>query len=232
MLWIIDPIFQTFLYGVFIAVLRGKSDSNFGVFVLIGITHWNFFNKTVKNAITAVKKNRVLLHNFKIPISTIILIPALTSIFQYAISSGLLIIMMFIFQVKISFYILFFPLYLALFLILTFSISLIMMHIGVYFSDIKILISMFFKILFFASGIIFPLDQIIGRMNLPDFFRYIFLYANPITFFITEMRKVLMYSEPPDYLISLLWVIAIILLTFFAVKLTSRYGKDYGKFVK
>ena len=55
--WILDPLLFMLVYMFISAVVFGKSEEYFPIFVFIGVSVWNFFNKCISQSVMIVKAN-------------------------------------------------------------------------------------------------------------------------------------------------------------------------------
>lgn len=86
----------------------------------------------------------------------------------------------------------FFPVVLLPLILFTMGLTWILAALGVYLRDIGQVTGIFSTVLLFMSPIFYPISV------LPPAYRP-FLYANPLTFIIEELRKVLMWGGLPDW---------------------------------
>lgn len=134
---VLDPLLFMLVYTFIALIVFKKSVEYFPVFVFIGLTCWNFFNKCVLGSVKVVKNNRQIVTKVYIPKFLLVVQKMLVNGFKMVISFGLVIIMMVIYQVPVTWKILyFFPLMLVL-VLLTFGISNIMLHFGVFVDDLQ-----------------------------------------------------------------------------------------------
>ena len=89
MWWILDPVLFMFVY-VFITVVVFKSTGKYlPVVVIIGLTVWNFFNKTVMISVKIVNAFRGIVSKIYIPKYMLILEKLYVNFFKMLISFGI-----------------------------------------------------------------------------------------------------------------------------------------------
>ena len=146
---------------------------------------------------------------------------------KFFISFSLVIICMFIYQVPISIYILYFvPIFIILFLV-TFGICSIFMHFGVFVEDLANLTNIALRLIFYASGIFFALDQ-----RVPEPYNELLIVLNPIAAIITEFRDVLLYQTPMNFNLMGAWFIIGIIIALIGIKTIYKYENTYVKVMK
>ena len=136
-IWLfLEPICFMLIY-TFIAIVVFKSSVEyFPIFVFIGLTVWNFFSKTLTSSVRLVVANRDIVTKVYIPKFVLLITRMCVNTVKFFISFSLVIICMIIYQVPISLNVLWFiPLYMVLYII-TFGISSIFMHFGVFVQDL------------------------------------------------------------------------------------------------
>ena len=100
--WILDPLLFMLVYTFIALIVFKKSVEYFPVFVFIGLTCWNFFNKCVLGSVKVVKNNRQIVTKVYIPKFLLVVQKMLVNGFKMVISFGLVIIMMVIYQVPVT----------------------------------------------------------------------------------------------------------------------------------
>ena len=65
--WILDPLCFMMIYIFIAAVVFKSSEPYFPVFIFIGLTVWDFFNKTVNASVKIVSNNRAIVTKIYIP---------------------------------------------------------------------------------------------------------------------------------------------------------------------
>jgi len=171
----LTALFFMLVYMFVALVVFGKGEQYFPVFVFIGLTIWNFFSKTLVASVRLVPANRDTITKVYIPKFVLLITKMCVNSVKFFISFSLVIIFMLFYQVPLSFNILFFvPLFLILFLV-TFGISCIFMHFGVFIQDLANLTNIGLRLLFYASGVFFALDK-----RVPAPYNELMIKVNPI----------------------------------------------------
>ena len=121
--WILDPLCFMMIYIFIASVVFKSSEQYFPVFIFIGLTVWDFFNKTVNASVKIVSNNRAIVTKIYIPKYILILQKSFVNLFKMSISWGLVFVLMIIFRVPITIHFLWFlPLLIIIYLV-TFGIS-------------------------------------------------------------------------------------------------------------
>lgn len=224
--WILEPLCMMFIYIFLVQIVFNAEEKYFPVFVLIGITLWDFISRMLKGSVKLLSNNKNIITKVYIPKYSLLIAKSFTYIFKMLISFILIIIFIIIFKIKIKFTILFIiPLFIILYLF-SFGISLLLMHFGVYVEDLNNVVRISLKLLFYISGIFYSIKTMV-----PAPFNEILLYFNPYAFFIDSFRTVIIDGNLPNLLILIIWTSVALILNIIGIKLISKYENSYAKVV-
>lgn len=223
--WILDPISFMLIY-MFIAQVVFKSQvAYFPVFVFIGLTAWDYFNKNITASVKIVNNNRAIVSKIYIPKYILILQKSFVLLFKMLISWCLIAIFMLLFKVPLTLNILYvIPIMIVLYLI-TFGISTILMHFGIFVEDLANITTIVMKLVFYLSGIFYQISRI------PSPYSDILLKLNPIAFIIDNFRTVLLNGTHPSFIWLGAWGIVGLLLTTLGISIIHKYENSYAKVI-
>jgi lipopolysaccharide transport system permease protein len=121
----------------------------------------------------------------------------LARLMDFGVAAGLLVCLMFVYQVKPVFInLLFLPVILIIQLLLIVGLGLVTSAANVFFRDVQSLMTLGLQIWFYASPIIYPSDLV------PENLRSIY-YLNPMTGILEAYRDVLLNGQlPGSYLVT------------------------------
>ena len=185
---------------------------------------WNLFSKTLSGSVKIVANNRAVVTKVYIPKYILILILLAQNLFKMLISFGIVAVMMIWSRVPLSWnVVLVLPIMVDL-LLLTFGVSTIFAHLGVFFSDLKNLTNVGLRVMFYMSGIFYVISDRVGEA-----IATLLLRVNPMGFLIDACREALIYSNTPNLLLILLWFVVGLVLS--AVGIATIY-KNENNYVK
>ena len=187
---------------------------------------WNLFSKTLSGSVKIVVNNRAVVTKVYIPKYFLILILQGENLFKMAISFGIVIVMMVWSQVSISWNVLFVVPILLDLLLLTFGVSTIFAHFGVFFNDLKNLTNVGLRVLFYMSGIFYVITD---RVN--EAVATLLLRINPIGFLIDACRESLVYCHTPNYWLILLWFVVGLALSVIGIRTIYKNENNYVKVI-
>lgn len=200
--WILDPILFMLVYWFIFMVIFGQKKEYFHIFVFIGLSMWNLFNKTVYGSVRIVAANRSVVTKVYIPKYFLILILLCQNLFKMMISFGIVIVMMIWSRVPISWNVIYVVPILVTLILITFGVSTIFAHFGVFFDDLKNLTNVGLRVLFYMSGIFYVISD---RVN--EAIATLLLKVNPIGFLIDACRESLIYCHTPHRRLILFWMV-------------------------
>lgn len=223
--WVLDPLLFMLVYTFIALIVFGKGEDYFPVYVFVGLTCWQFFERTVKQSVKLVSSNSAIVTKVYIPKFILVAVKIYANGFKMVVSFALVFIMMLIFRVPLSWKIIFaIPSILTLG-IFTFGASCILLHFGVFLEDLSNIINVLLKLVFYLSGIFYSLSRV------PYPFDIMLLNMNPIALLIDNMRKSLIYNSYPNFGMIGLWILISLILAIIGVKIIYKYENSYVKVI-
>ena len=222
--WVLDPLLFMLVY-TFIAIVVFRSGVQyFPVFVFIGLTLWNFFNKTVIGSVKIIRNNSAIVTKVYIPKFVLILQKMMVNGFKMLVSFALVIIMMGIYRIPVTWNILYMIPILLVLGILTFGICCFMLHFGVFVDDLYNVMNVVLRLVFYMSGIFYSIGD-----RVPEPFRSILLKCNPVSMLMESSRRCMIYSGAPYRKLIVVWGVIGVLLCTLGIKLIYKYENSYVK---
>ena len=137
------------VYWFIFALIFGNTTKYFPIYVFIGLTMWNFINKVILNSVKIISTNKSIVSKVYLPKYTLIMTDMLIGAFKMAISFVIVIIMMIIYRVPVTINILWIiPVILTL-MLLTFGAACLFAHFGVFVEDLKTLMNVVMRVVFY-----------------------------------------------------------------------------------
>lgn len=232
--WILDPLLYMLVYS-FIALLVFKSgEPHFSVFVFIGLNIWQFFSKSVKTAVRLVTSNKNIVTKVYIPKHMFILEKMGVFGFKMMVSFALTAVFLlfdglFFEPVNIGLYILWIVPLFALLFVITFAVSIIIMHFGVFIEDLLNIITVVLQLGFYVSGIFYSIESRLGAKYalLSD----ILVNVNPIALIITDMRSVIIGDGSLHFVALAIWTVIGAVLAVIGIKVIYKFENSYVKII-
>lgn len=224
--WFLDPVCNMLIYTFIVEVIFKTSEPYFPVFVFIGLTTWDLFNRIVSGSVKTVKNNVGIINKVYVPKYVFLLSKSFVFLFKFMIAFIIILLLMIGFKVPFTWQILNFPLIVICIYTVSFGIGTIMLHFGVFVEDLSNVTNILLKFVYYFSGIFYSISS-----RIPKPFSTIMLIVNPAAFCINQFRKIFIDGIAPNYIGLLLWFLAGCILTAIGVKLINKYESSYAKVV-
>ncbi len=222
--WILDPLCFMLVYMFISNVVFRRSEPNFPVFVISGLTCWDYFSRNTSSAVKIVRANKGILTKMYLPKYILLLQKSFESMFKMLISCGLILVLMVLLKVKFTWYLLYLIPVMIVFFTVTFGFSCILLHIGVFVVDLDNVIRIVLRLTFYMSGIFY---NIATRVPAP--YNDIIRRGNPAALIIDSFRCAVLYAKTPDLPALGAWFVIGILVSMLGVHIIHTYENSYAK---
>ena len=227
-IWLfLEPLCFMLIYAFLAGIVFGSKTDYFPVFVFSGLAIWNFFNKTVSASVKTVSKNKDIVTKVYVPKFVLLLVRLFVNLFKMFVTFGLLVVFMIFFKVPLSWNILWIIPVIICSVIITFGVSSIFMHFGVFIDDLVNLTAIGLKFMFYLSGIFYDIAT-----KVPEPYNDILLCCNPVAFLITSFRNGLIYCQGVNVLVLVIWFVIGIVLSIIGIRTIYKYENTYVKVMR
>lgn len=220
-LWyLLNPLLLfTLLFFIFSKRI-GQDIPNYALYLLLGIIMWNFFSRTTTEALKSTKNPIIKSINFPIEALVIsnIFASMLSHIFEIIVF-GLFLLWFKVSPIGLLSYL---PL-LVFFVFFILGVSFFLSSINLYFSDLENIWSFLVRLGFFATPIFYSINM---QSSL-----FAFSLFNPLYYFITAARQLIIYSEIPQTLIMVGIVIYTVLFFIIGYSFFNRFKKKFAELI-
>ena len=224
--WILDPLLFMLVYAFVSSIVFNASEDYFMAFIFVGVTSWDFFNKTLKQSVKLVTSNSQIVTKVYIPKFTFVISKMGTNAIKMAISFCLVIGMMLLYRVPVTLKMLyFFPIMIVLFFV-TFGISMILMHWGVFVEDLANVVNVLLRLVFYMSGVFYSITN-----RIPEPYQSILLKINPIALIMEDLRRTVLYGQRPHLFSLGMWFVIGVTLSVIGIKTVYKYENSYVKVI-
>jgi len=225
--WILDPLFFMMVYTFVVQYVFRSGGKDFPIFVFIGLTAWNLFNNTITSSVKIIFSYRAIISKVYLPKYVLILVRLYKNIIKMAISFCLVFVLMYFFKVKYSWQIIYIIPTLITTIIITFDISVLVAHIGVFIKDFSNIMEVILRFLFYVSGVLFSISQ-----KLPPLYQKLVFLFDPISFMIEAYRDSIMYHHFPNWHYLVYWFVVGIIGCVLSLSIMYKYENTYIKMVQ
>ncbi len=171
----------------------GNNIPQYPLYLLIGIVMYNFFQSTTSEAARVLLDNRNLIKSIKVHYESFIISGILHTLFSHFFEILALGIFFIISGIN-PIWLLIYPAVLLFFCMFIYGVSLILSSLTVYLIDLGNIWDFLTKLLWFATPIFYEIG---GQNRL-----FILNLFNPLYYFITLTRDILIYNKIPE-----LWIV-------------------------
>ena len=224
--WIFEPVSTMIIYTIIFGVVFHTEELYFPVFVFIGIMLWDFFNRCTISSIDLIRGNQNIISRVYMPKYILLVQRMLVLAFKMLINLGIVAVMLIIYRVPVGVNLLFLLPTLAVFFVFCFACGVILLHLGVYVSDLLNAVNIILNLLFYMTGIFYNVQN-----SFPQPLGYLLQRMNPIAHLIFCMRKCLLYNETPSLVMLTVWFIISVLMAALGLHLIHKNENDYVKMI-
>ncbi|MDX6489324.1 MAG: lipopolysaccharide transport system permease protein [Gaiellaceae bacterium] len=189
--WLLDPFALVGVYLLLVSVVLNRPGAAPGLSLACAVVPFQLLMMSVINAMGAVDLRRSIILNMSFERTFIPASGVLTETVAFAASFLLLVLMLAIYRIAPTFALLWFPVVVAVNVLLAVALAYVASLIGIWFSDLRQFAISIVRTLFFLAPGLVPLSMIGGRAN--DLLR-----LNPLTGVFEGYRSVLLYGRRPS----------------------------------
>lgn len=194
-----NPILMLTIYTfVFSVVFKarwgtgGESRFEFALILFAGLIVYNLFAECITRAPSLIVSNANYVKKVVFPLEILPLITMGAALFHGIVSLGVLLVFYLLVTASLHWTIIFVPVVIFPLLLMTLGISWFLASFGVFLRDVAQTIGIFVMVLMFLSPIFYPMSAIPTKYQ-------VFIYLNPLTFIIEQMRDVLIWGKLPSW---------------------------------
>lgn len=224
--WLLEPISAMVIYTIIFGVVFHTEEAYFPVFVFIGITFWDFFSRCILTSINLIRDNQHIISRVYVPKYILLVQRMLVLAFKMLINLGIIVVMVIIYAIPIGFNVFFLIPTILIFYVFCFACSIILLHLGVYASDLFNALNIILNLLFYMTGIFFNVQN-----AFPAPIGYLLQRINPIAHLIFCARKCILYNETPSFIMLSVWFMISVVLAVIGLNTVYRSENDYVKMI-
>jgi len=191
-LWsFVNPLVLMMTYVLVFSVFMRIDMDQYPAFLLCGILPWSLFSSGLTEASNAIIANGGLIRKIYLPPQIFPLVSISSHLVHYLLSIPILLLFLTFFGRYPSWFLLLFPVILAIQFIFTYSLALIVSSLSVRFRDLLHVVPNLLLIWFFLTPIIYPATLV------PEQYRTL-LNFNPIASIILAYQDIFFYNRFPS----------------------------------
>lgn len=224
--WVLNPLAFMLIYAFIYGVVFKAGEQYFAVFIFIGLTLWDFFNRTVTNCVLIVKHNKQIVTRAYLPKCMLVITNMMVNGFKMLISMGIVVIMLIIYRVPVRFAMVtsVFPIMGAI--LFTFGTGLIVMHLGVYIQDMANIMQILLRLLMYFTGVFYDVTK-----RVPAPYNKMILWLNPLSAYVQQVRNALLYGNISNTRIIFAWFALSAVVAYIGLKVVYKNENSYIKVI-
>ena len=152
--WVLDPLCFMLIYVFMFGYVFKSKEQYFAIFVFVGITLWDFFNKCLLQSVKIIKNNKPIVSKVYIPKFILLVIRICVNGFKMCISLLIIVAMLAIWRVPLTLNILYVIPILITLVTVVFGISCFLLHYGVFVEDLGNVLRIALRLVFYLTGVI------------------------------------------------------------------------------
>lgn len=224
--WILEPICNMLIYYLIFGIVFRTSEKYYLVFIYSSLTMWFFFSRTILVSVELIRTSKAIITKVYIPKPILLLEKMLVNVFKMAISCVIIVILMVFYKVPVSYHLIGVIPVLVVFFVFTYGCGCILMHFGVYVSDLFYVVTIALNMLIYFIGIFYSISE-----RFPEPWGKIFENCNPLAFLISQMRNALMYEKSVINLGMVSWAIGSFIIAMIGSHIVYKYENSYAKVI-
>ncbi len=225
--WIFNPFCMMLIYAFIFGYVFKKTEHYFPAFIFLGLTLWDYFNRTINKSIKIVKSNKAIVTKVYLPKFVLVQVEMMVSFVKMLFSFGVLIALLIVLRVPISYRVVYIVPIFVILSLFTFGICCIVLHFGVFVEDLSNITKILLRFIYYGTGIFYSVETRIKNVRV----RNALLHYNPLAYLIQDARKVFLYMRNPSWKWMILWTVMSLILCWIGVRLIYKYENSYAKVV-
>lgn len=196
-LWsVLNPLLSMGVMSLIFSTMFRRSIENYPIYYLTGSVIWTLFSTGTNSAMTALVDNKTLLIKSKLPKQVFLLSRLYTAVVNFGYTFIAYVLMLVLFRIRPTPWMLLFPLDILLILMFTSGIGYILSVVYVFFADVKYLYGIILTLWMYLSALFYPVERLSEGMQSV-------IGMNPLYLSIAIARECMMYGTAPK---ALLWM--------------------------
>lgn len=222
--WLLDPFALVGVYLLLVSVVLNRPGAAPGLSLACAVVPFQLLMMSVINAMGAVDLRRSIILNMSFERTFIPASSVLTETVAFAASFLLLVLMLAIYRVSPTLALLWFPVVVAVNILLAVAVAYVASLVGIWFSDLRQFAISIVRTLFFLAPGLVPLSMVGGRAAT-------LLRLNPLSGVFEGYRSVLLYGTRPSAWELLVPTAFSLVLLAVALPVYVREQKQFAKVV-
>lgn len=193
-LWVVlQPLLGALIFAFVFGVVARLTVTGvpYTVFAFASLTAWNLFSTTATRVSNSLLANSAMVSKIYFPRLILPLSSSAAPLVDFAVSLGVMVLMLFYFRINPGWGILLLPIWIGLLLLLSMGIGLAAGSLTVRYHDVNIILPVVLQMLMYISPVAW------STMNVPEKYRWV-LMINPLSGLLDAVRWSLLGMDGPS----------------------------------
>jgi len=201
----LNPLMLMMIYYLVFSFVMRVNMENYLVYMFVGLLPWMWFSSSLVEGTASILLGGSMVKKTIFPAEILPVVYVLSNMVNFFFSLPILFLFIFLFGVKIGFYVIYFPLIVAVQLLFTLGIVFFLSVLNVWFRDIQQLLTNLLNLWFYITPIIYPMFQV------PLWARK-FFSLNPVYTLIVSYQNILFFNKKPEFFpLTVMFIISVLL---------------------
>lgn len=220
-LWsILNPLFVMIIMTIVFSTMFSRNIENFPVYLFTGKMLYDFLSNSTRQAMGSVVGNAALLKKTYVPKYIFTLSKVSSSMIDFVLSFGALLIVMIATGAKLYWAFLLFPIVVLQLYIFCLGLGFMLAELNVFFRDIQYIYNAVMTAWMYMTPIFYPID------SLPSWLQFFIKGCNPLYYYVAQFRDLVYYGRFPGPRVFWGgWIIAFVMLWFGLFLFQKRQDK-------
>jgi len=189
-LWsLLNPLLLALVFYIAFTIVLRFQMKDFSLFLLSALFPWTWFSNAVSASTVSLIANKSLIKKFPFPKHFLLSAGVISQGIHFLFSLPIIACLVYYYgKTAGAIWLIGIPLLLIIQFIITMGASLAVSVINVYFMDFQFIVAFLLTMLFWLTPIVYPFDTV------PETYRLLFLYLNPLTPLISSWRELFMFN--------------------------------------
>jgi lipopolysaccharide transport system permease protein len=186
------PLLQMLIFTlVFTRVAPLDTGMPYAVYAYAGLLAWTFTASSVRSSAMSLTMNPNLVTKVYFPREVLPFSAVLVALFDFAVASVVLVLLMIHYGIGVGWSLLFLPLVVLVHVAFTSGIALLVSMANLFYADVKYILDLMLLVWMFASSVLYPVDRVDGVLGS-------IMRLNPMSPIIDAYRDVVLRNTLPD----------------------------------
>ncbi len=223
-LWtFLNPTLHMLVYALMFEVLLKQGMPKYAYFIFIGLLPWICFSSSVASGTSAISDRRDLLTKVRFPAQVLPATVVAANLANYVLSLPLLLALGAMYKIFPSWHLLLFPVVLLIQTLFTLALCYVLSALNVALRDLQHIVANLLMLMFFLTPVLWPVS------SLPESYRDIVLYLNPMAAIVTSYRNIFFEHVLPNPRPLIAVALASLVLLWISAQIFERRREEFAE---